>query len=388
MIRSGRMTVFALGIDLASASWGDNGSALLELDATQRSDRSARAARFVSVVPGAIVWPSVPLTPASHAGVIDAFARSRGVRAVALDGPQGWRDPDTDPELPGVGRRAEHACRTQGKTGTYPKTYPSNQRAWIEHCIAVFDALLEKPNVVLAQEPGAAPPSDGYLLLECFPTSTWRMSGLTPLPGKAKRPALAPFIAALSAAFALPPFSTSSHDDLQGVAAALTAAAALGGPARAILHGVPARSIVDPSGQRRRVEGLIWDAAPLGLPASKVAESPPSPATITAASSAASACVTRAILAEVNRTGSSGSMAIALRGAPAGTRSAPAKVALRIGDAEHVLMVGDTHAVWRSHQTPETEEAFDALFALLAEQPDVRLAIDEVRSPDDVPPRR
>lgn len=369
------MTKRVLGIDLASASWADNGSALLELDADKT--------RFVSVTPGAIAWPSSPLTASALADAIDAFARSRGVSAVALDGPAGWRDPSTPPELPGVGRRSEYSCRTQGKTGAYPQTYPRTQRAWIEHCIEVFDALLAKPGVVLANEPDAAPPAGGYMLLECFPTSTWRVSGLTPLPGKAKKPALTPFVDALSLAFGLPSFSTSSHDDLQGVVAALAAVGALRGPVRTLVHGVPARTVVDSPGQSRRVEGLIWDAMPLDAPPSPAlvvdapAPAPAEPPSVT--SSIASACVTSGVLAEVNRTGSSGSMAIALRGTPRGTRASRVKVALCIGDSEYVVVIGDSHAAWQSHQTAETEEEFDLLFALLAEQPDVRVGIDEVR---------
>ncbi len=254
----------ALGVDLASASWADNGSALVSFDRD--------SARFVSVSPGAIAWPSSPLTARSLADAVDAFAREHGVGAVALDGPQGWRAPETAPELPGVGRRSEYRCRTQGKTGVYPQTYPRTQRAWIELCIEVFDALLEKPGVVLAEERGASAPASGYLLLECFPTSSWRASGLTPLPGKRKRPALAPFVSALSRAFALPAFSTSSHDDLQAVVCALVAAAAIGGPADAIVHGDRSRSVVHGDGRSRRVEGVIWGARPLGPPSPLVGD--------------------------------------------------------------------------------------------------------------------
>ncbi len=361
------MTLLALGVDLASASWADNGSALIELDRD--------AARFVSVVPGAIAWPSSALTPAALAGAIDAFARSRGVLAVSLDGPAGWRDPKTPPEAPGVGRRCEYECRTQGKTGVYPRTYPSTQRAWIEHCIAVFDALLAKPGVSFARERGALPPPGGYFVLESFPTSTWRASGLAPLPGKGKRPALAPYVEALSAAFGLPAFSPATHDDLQGVVAALAAVAALGGPARALVHGVPPRSIASSDGPRR-VEGLIWDAMPFGRRSAAAAVAP------TERASTPSACVTSRVLAEVNRTGSSGSMMIAVHGTPGGTAAALVKVALVVDDVEHVLMVGDSHGAWRSHQSDETLASFEALFARLADRPDVRVPLEVVRVVD------
>ncbi|ACL63947.1 hypothetical protein A2cp1_0590 [Anaeromyxobacter dehalogenans 2CP-1] len=242
-----------LGIDVASAAWRDNGSAIIEFD-----DASGA---FTAVRAPAIAWPTTSLTPASLAAAIDTVARTAGVTAVALDGPQGWRDPATDPALRGVGRRCELACRTQGKTGAYPKTYPGNQRRWIEFSIEVFDALLSRPGVVLANERGGCrPPVDGYAVIECFPTSAWRASGLKPLPGKGSRPALEPHARALWDAFALPePRSRlSSHDDLQAVVAALCAVPVCGGPAIAVPEGVPA--FVDRSG--RRLEGLIWNVRP------------------------------------------------------------------------------------------------------------------------------
>jgi hypothetical protein len=54
------------------------------------------------------------------------------------------------------------------------------------------------------------------------------------------------------------------QDALQAVLAALAALAVVGGPARPIPRGVPARN-VDVGGARRRVEGFIWDAAPLAV---------------------------------------------------------------------------------------------------------------------------
>ena len=68
---------------------------------------------------------------------------------------------------------------------------------------ATLDEPLRKPNVVLMNE-DAPLPADGYVVLECFPTSVWRASGLTTLPGKRKHPALAPYVTALSDAYMLP----------------------------------------------------------------------------------------------------------------------------------------------------------------------------------------
>ena len=55
----------------------------------------------------------------------------------------------------------------------------------------------------------------------------------------------------------------STHDDLQAVVAALTAAAAAGGPAVVDTKGVPGTVLLDRDGSQRRVEGYIWDVKPL-----------------------------------------------------------------------------------------------------------------------------
>lgn len=244
----------ALGIDLASSKWSAVGSATIEFD--------DRAKRFTRVVPGAVRWPEVALTSGALADAIDSFARREGVCAIAMDGPQGWRDPATPPGAPGVGRRCEYECRTQGKTGAYPRTYPGTQRAWIEFCVEVFANLLARPGVALSDPVARPDGSANYVVLECFPTSTWRSSGLVPLPAKSKRPELAPYLRALTAAYRLPKTSVSSHDDLQAVVAAVTAVAAVGGPAVADVKGLA--GTID--GSERRLEGYIWDVKPLHQP--------------------------------------------------------------------------------------------------------------------------
>ena len=198
------------------------------------------------------------------------FAVREHVRAVALDGPHAWRNPHTPADAPGVGRRCEYLCRTQGKTGVYPHTYPGTQFAWIDFCVQVFDALLVRPGVRLADAPprnATAGPrvgdvDEGYVVLECFPTSIWRASGLTPLPAKAKRPNVQAHYDALAAAYALPPVQVTSHDDLQAIVAALAAAGAMGGPVQALPRGETCWMAEHAAGLRR-VEGLIWDAAPV-----------------------------------------------------------------------------------------------------------------------------
>ncbi|MER2559706.1 MAG: hypothetical protein ABTQ32_03245 [Myxococcaceae bacterium] len=232
-----------LGVDLASATWADNGSAMIEFG----------SGAFVSVTTPAIPWPTGALTPTALATAIHEFCARHDVSAVALDGPQGWRDPHTPTTEPGVGRRCEWVCKTQGKTGVHPRTYPSTQRGWIEFSIGVFDELLLSHGARLFD----GKRRHSLQLMECFPTSTWRASGLKPLPGKGKKPVLAPFVSALRRAYRLPRFTVRSHDDLQAVVAALCAAGAVGGPCRAVAHGVPAAAV-----DGHRVEGFIWEARP------------------------------------------------------------------------------------------------------------------------------
>ena len=239
-----------LGIDLASKRWADIGSALVEFDQE----------RFLHAVPGAISWPQTTLNPRAVASAIDAFVRAEAIEAVSIDGPQGWRDPETPDDRPGVGRACEYEARTPGKTGTRGVAYPSTYLAWIQFSVDVFAELLCRPGVDLVNDPaGIANLSPtGYWLLESFPTSTWRTSGLKPLPAKRKSSteSIEQFARRLIATYSLPTSTlTRNHDDLQAVVAALPAVGLVGGPSKPYPRGEPAR--------RRgnvQVEGIIWDA--------------------------------------------------------------------------------------------------------------------------------
>src|SRR5205807_8304392 len=98
----------------------------------------------------------------------------------------------------------EYECRKQDKTGAYPQTYPGTQRRWIEFCVEVFSRLLARRDVALADPAAARPDGTSYVLLECFPTSAWRSSGLVPLPGKSKKPDLEPYWKALRETYGPP----------------------------------------------------------------------------------------------------------------------------------------------------------------------------------------
>lgn len=370
-----------LGIDVASSTWTSNGSALLTFQ--------PGAGAFSGLRAPAIKWPGAPLSAAALADAIDDFVRQEGVAAVALDGPQGWRDPETPAGLPGVGRRCEYECRTQAKTGVHPITFPRNQRPWVEFSIQVFAHLLKKPGVRLADAESITPPDQGYLILECFPTSLWRTSGLIPLPGKSTRPELEPYAKALFAAYGLPSLSsTQSHDDLQAVVAAIAAAALVGGPAIPVPRGT--REIIRHiNGEAILTEGYIWDARPhvFKTPVSAVVIADPP---VHAESSRRSRIrVTQKVLDHVARTGRAQAQ-IALDGFPPGTKTERPAVTVILGDERHHLIVADSHAAWSAHQTDEASVGFDRLFARLSDAPDawVNVRVEEwhrnkVSSPTD-----
>jgi predicted kinase len=234
--------VHVLGVDLALRRWGDIGTALVSFD----------QGRFTAAKVGVVPRPATPRPDAATLAVaIDAAARTLEVGAVAIDGPQAWRDPRR-PEAEGVMRACERATRTQAKTGVPGVTYPANALGWVSASIELF-ALLDR-----------AP----YRVLECYPTATWRALGLRPLPAKGKHPDVEGRLAELGRATGLPVPPGATHDEAQALVAGLVAAAAVGGPLRPVTHGLPLE-VVDGA----RVEGVIADVAP--LPTLVVVTGPP-----------------------------------------------------------------------------------------------------------------
>ncbi|MEZ5941190.1 MAG: hypothetical protein R3C18_07350 [Planctomycetaceae bacterium] len=248
-----------LGIDLASKSWKDNGSAILSFTTDE----------WQSVECSCVKWPDRQLSAAAMAEVIEHVVRERAVAAVSFDGPQGWREPNAGKRA-GVGRVCEYEARCQGKTGEYGKTYPQTQHGWIKFCIDVFAKLVERGNACVAnsaEDYGRGPLEPGrYWLLECFPTSTWRSSRLAVLPGKSRvgsnQNLVAGYARSLQQRYGLPQFDPwqGTHDDLQAIVAALPAAGFLGGPCLAIPKGKPGWSVdAHDTTPSHWVEGIIWD---------------------------------------------------------------------------------------------------------------------------------
>lgn len=262
MNETGVRALTVVGIDLANKSWGNNGSATLSF--TVGPDASWTECRT-----DAIAWPGERLTADRMVAVIDRFMREVGGSAVSIDGPQGWRDPLATMRK-GVGRLCDLEARTPGKVGVFGTVYPRTYSPWVVFSIDVFRALLRLPHVVLVNEKSRLPldplPANHYYLLECFPSSIWRTSGLSSLPGhgKAPPPVVEWYAEQLRQRYYLPATAvTSQHDQLQALVAALPAAGLLGGPCVAVPRGEVGRDVrATANVPVHRVEGLIWDAMP------------------------------------------------------------------------------------------------------------------------------
>ncbi len=252
--------VKVLGIDLACRSWSDIGTAVTTLRGTPLTWHHCQI--------NAIQWPDAPISSDQLATVILDFVMAKGISAVSIDGPQGWRSPEAG-NRPGVGRACEFEAGTPGKTGRYDQTFPGNYQNWVRFSIDLFERLMASDRSILinAREqtiPLAKPKDGAFYLIECFPTSTWRSCGLNPLPGHKNAPpnVVLGFAGELCHHLGLPEGAiTDHHDHLQAVVASLPGAALLGGPCGPIPRGEPGWQLTGTANAPAHwVEGLIWDA--------------------------------------------------------------------------------------------------------------------------------
>jgi hypothetical protein len=212
-----------LSVDLAYKRHADIGVALLE----------ARADRIVA----RIIDAGLPDPPHSQtlADWVHACAAQHDVAGIAIDGPLGWKAPDTGAEHC---RMSEKAVRAPGKTGLPPDgVKPRTYLAFTEFSIALFARLTGHYGYAL---PGAGPGE--RFVTETFPTAAWRRLGLTPVPGKGRTtPAeLAAAVARLGARVPLELDRTPGHDQLQAVVGGLAPLAwAAGQRDRVTLAGLP-----------------------------------------------------------------------------------------------------------------------------------------------------
>jgi hypothetical protein len=159
-----------LSIDLALTSYTDIGAALLS-----STPRGALEARIVRVpmtgrpdVDSLVAW-------------IQRTSEQLDVGCVAIDGPLGWRGPDTDSVH---SRLSERAVRAPGKTGLPPDgVKPRTYLAFSRLSIVLFERLTSA-GWRLPADSVSAPGS--RMVTETFPTAAWRALGLAPLPGKSR----------------------------------------------------------------------------------------------------------------------------------------------------------------------------------------------------------
>jgi len=192
----------------------DIGVALVTYDrAGQQESLSARA--FDVPLSGR---PSVAPLAAWLRDMVDAHA----VCCLCIDGPLGWRSPDTDsPHC----RLSERVVRAPGKTGLPPDgVKPRTYLGFTTFSIALFEALLESADWALPGDPAGA--SSARVVTESFPTAGWRALGLSPLMAKARASVadVEDASARLEARTGITLEQVRTHDQLQAVVGGIAGA--------------------------------------------------------------------------------------------------------------------------------------------------------------------
>jgi hypothetical protein len=152
------------------------------------------------------------------ARTIFEFCKKHGVRVVLLDGPQGWKDPDSTLQH---SRHCEKILLTPGKTGPVGTAKPGNYAPFITFSIDLFAQLVGLGGELVTSVVVKAP-KDGLLVVESFPTSAWRKLGIRPLPGKAraKRRDIQDRLFRLQELLRFRTDREPTHDELQALVAA------------------------------------------------------------------------------------------------------------------------------------------------------------------------
>ena len=112
------------------------------------------------------------------ADFLAGLCRAHGARALSIDGPQAWKDPENG--LP-CQRVCEKALATQAKTGPPGHVKPGTQTSFTALSVRLFDALAARGFARFDPERRSE-----RTALEVWPTACWRSLGAARLPGKAK----------------------------------------------------------------------------------------------------------------------------------------------------------------------------------------------------------
>lgn len=215
-----------LSIDLASKDYGDFGFCLL----------TGGLARLRFPGPEALGLEGRP-RPTELAGAVSRLCRREAVTVVLIDGPQGWRWPESPIRHM---RLCERVLNTPARTGPPGIVKPSTYLTFVRFSIDVFHHLRHDHGYSLLIEEWAVMPERTWLV-ESFPSAAWRLFGLPRLPSKlrAKGVDLRPWCLALSDRIGLDLPPSLTHDQLQAAVAVLAGRAiAEGDTAGVMMAGV------------------------------------------------------------------------------------------------------------------------------------------------------
>lgn len=189
-----------LAVDIASRRYQDFGFAL-------RRQGDPTVALLTPEELGLEDPPEAETFTAALAG----FAYAEGIDVLLLDGPQGWRHPDSPIEHM---RLCERVLNTPGKTGTPGHAKPGNYLNYIQFSIDTFHHLRADHGWNLLTEDWTAR-SSAQWALEVYPSAAWSLLGLDRIPGKRRGEDLEPWRQALArvTGYVLPKDMT--HDELQ-----------------------------------------------------------------------------------------------------------------------------------------------------------------------------
>jgi hypothetical protein len=178
------------------------------------------------------------LIPTTLADLIYDFCVREHISIVILDGPQGWKDPESS--LPHC-RECERALNTPAKTGLQGIVKPAPYTSFVEFSIAVFARLVQRGATLASDSLVPVPP--GVLALESFPNAARKKLGIKPLPAKSRcKPVeIAARLKELTERFQIEtPDTSPTHDQLQALVTAIAGRAILQRESGAYLaQGVP-----------------------------------------------------------------------------------------------------------------------------------------------------
>jgi hypothetical protein len=212
-----------LSIDLASKNYGDFGFAYLS--------EGSQSPEFIHA--NQLDLQGKPL-PGDCAFRLDEYSRQKEISVLILDGPQGWKSPNSGVDHM---RLCERVLNTPAKTGVIGMVKPSPALRFVAFSISLFHSLRVDFGWQLLTEDWFRDGAERWIV-EGFPTSAWKTLGLDSLPAKSKtkQQAINRWTRELQLVTGLNLPDSPSHDQLQ--------AAAMLPAARAIVHKRPDQVIL------------------------------------------------------------------------------------------------------------------------------------------------